>query len=40
MRNILVHDYFGLNLQEVWSTVERDPPGLREKILTILSDAS
>ena len=24
MRNVLVHDYFGIDLGEVWSTVERD----------------
>jgi uncharacterized protein with HEPN domain len=29
MRNILVHDYFGLNLDEVWSAVERDLPASR-----------
>jgi uncharacterized protein with HEPN domain len=34
MRNILIHDYFGLNLDEVWSAVERsgqllEPSALR-----------
>lgn len=28
MRNVLVHDYFGLDLQEVWMAVERDIPDL------------
>jgi uncharacterized protein with HEPN domain len=28
MRNVLVHDYFGIDLAEVWSTVERDLPEL------------
>lgn len=32
MRNILVHDYFGLNLDEVWSVTERDLPDLRRRI--------
>jgi hypothetical protein len=32
MRNILVHDYFGINLDEVWSAVERDLPTLHEQI--------
>jgi uncharacterized protein with HEPN domain len=36
MRNILVHDYFGLNLEEVWVTVERDLPTLRQQVRQIL----
>ena len=36
MRNILVHDYFGLNLDEVWAAVERDVPNLRRQVLAIL----
>ena len=28
-RNVLVHDYLGLNLERVWSIVERDVPTLR-----------
>ena len=36
MRNILVHDYFGLNLDEVWAAVERDVPTLRQQVLAIL----
>jgi uncharacterized protein with HEPN domain len=36
MRNILVHDYFGLNLDEVWAAVERDVPQLRQQVLAIL----
>jgi len=38
MRNILVHDYFGLNLDEVWAAVERDVPKLRQQVLAILED--
>ena len=30
MRNILVHDYFGIDLDEVWAVVERDLPVLRK----------
>ena len=37
MRNILVHDYFGLNLDEVWAAVERDVPILRQQVLAILA---
>jgi uncharacterized protein with HEPN domain len=32
MRNVLVHDYFGIDLAEVWSTVERDLPALRPRV--------
>jgi uncharacterized protein with HEPN domain len=32
MRNVLVHDYFGIDLAEVWSTVERDLPVLRTQL--------
>ncbi|MCA9454569.1 MAG: DUF86 domain-containing protein [Nitrospira sp.] len=38
MRNVLVHDYFGLDLQEVWMTVERDIPDLKPKIQAILQE--
>jgi uncharacterized protein with HEPN domain len=31
MRNILVHDYFGVDLEAVWGAVERDLPKLRAK---------
>jgi uncharacterized protein with HEPN domain len=36
MRNILVHDYFGIDLEEVWSTVEKDLPELKAKLTPIL----
>ncbi len=36
MRNVLVHDYFGIDLEEVWTAVERDLPDLRRKIEAIL----
>jgi len=32
MRNILVHHYFGIETEEVWTTVERDLPDLKEQI--------
>ena len=38
MRNVLVHDYFGIDLQEVWMAVERDIPDLKPKIHTILQE--
>jgi uncharacterized protein with HEPN domain len=36
MRHILVHDYFGIDLDEVWTAVDRDLPLLREQIEAIL----
>lgn len=36
MRNILVHDYFGIDLEEVWLTAARNIPQLRRKIEEIL----
>jgi uncharacterized protein with HEPN domain len=41
MRNVLVHDYFGIDLDEVWTTVERDLPRLRaqlEQLGSLLGD--
>lgn len=37
MRNILVHDYFGIDLEEVWAAVARDVPALKAKVAEILS---
>ncbi len=38
MRNILTHDYLGINMSEVWSTVEQDLPDLKGKIESSLHD--
>lgn len=38
MRNILVHHYFGIDLDAVWSVVERDIPELKMNLLSILDD--
>ncbi len=38
MRNILVHEYFGVDLDEVWKTVERDLPALKRRIEKLLMD--
>jgi uncharacterized protein with HEPN domain len=40
MRNVLVHDYFGIDLAEVWSTVERDLPNLRAQLATVMASVS
>jgi uncharacterized protein with HEPN domain len=38
MRNIVVHDYFGVDTDEVWAAVERDLPDLKRKIQAILRE--
>lgn len=36
MRNVLVHEYFGLDLEAVWTTVEYDLPKLKRAVEGIL----
>ena len=36
MRDILIHEYFGVDLDLVWSAVKKDLPGLKQKISKIL----
>lgn len=36
MRNVLVHEYFGVDLGEVWKTVERDLPAFKRSIEELL----
>lgn len=36
MRNILVHDYFGIDMDAVWSVVEGDLPGLEAELRRLL----
>ena len=38
MRNILVHDYFGVDHEEVWRAVEQDLPGLKQALNELLHD--
>lgn len=37
MRNILVHEYFGIDAELVWSVVANDLPGLRDEIEKLLA---
>lgn len=37
MRNVIVHDYEGVNLRIVAKTLERDLPGLRDIVRSILA---
>ncbi len=39
MRNILVHDYFGIDLFEVWNAVENDIPKLKIAVEQLLSNS-
>ena len=36
MRHVLVHDYFGIDLGEIWAVVERDLPALKKQVSAIL----
>jgi len=36
MRNILVHDYFAIDIEVVWSVVEKELPKLKSQIQNIL----
>ncbi len=35
MRDKLIHDYFGIDIDAVWDTVEKDLPVLKKKIINI-----
>jgi uncharacterized protein with HEPN domain len=37
MRNVLVHDYFGVDFDVVWNVVERDMPELEVRICELLN---
>jgi len=36
MRNKLIHDYFGVDIEKVWLTVKKDIPTLKDQITRIL----
>jgi uncharacterized protein with HEPN domain len=38
MRDKLIHQYFGVNLQRVWETVQSDLPALHDAVEEILAD--
>ena len=38
LRDILIHAYFGVDLQIVWDIVEEELPELKENIIHILED--
>lgn len=36
MRNYIIHEYFAINYERVWNTVQSDIPHLKEQIKTLL----
>ncbi len=38
LRDKLIHDYLGVDLDAVWDTVEKDIPELKENITKIISE--
>jgi uncharacterized protein with HEPN domain len=38
MRNVLVHDYGGVDVNEVWRTVERDLPPLKRQLIALSAE--
>jgi uncharacterized protein with HEPN domain len=38
MRDVLIHEYFGVNLKRVWKVVKKDLPELKENISKILKN--
>jgi uncharacterized protein with HEPN domain len=39
MRHLLIHQYFGIDLNEVWNTAQHDLPFLEKEINNILKDS-
>jgi len=35
-RNVLIHDYFGIDLEAVWDTVRKNIPSLKNNIMKVL----
>ena len=38
MRDKVIHDYFGVDLQVVWKTLHRDLPALQAALTSVLAD--
>ncbi len=38
MRNKVIHDYFGVDLEVIWKTLQEDLPPLRDAVVKILED--
>lgn len=40
MRNVLIHEYFGVDREEIWVAVERDVPTIKTELRKILRKLS
>ena len=38
MRNIVIHEYFGVDLHIVWQVIQNDLPVLKQKVQKVLSE--
>jgi uncharacterized protein with HEPN domain len=38
-RNVLVHDYLGLDIEQIWRIVSRDVPSLKTAIVAMLDES-
>ena len=38
LRNMLVHDYFSIDLETIWTVVQRDLPALERAVRQLLED--
>lgn len=36
MRNVLIHEYFGITMKRIWDTTQKDIPKLKKQIAYIL----
>ncbi|MGC8972038.1 MAG: DUF86 domain-containing protein [bacterium] len=36
-RNVLIHEYFGIDLEAIWDTINNDIPIFKDKILKVLT---
>ena len=39
MRNKLIHDYFGVELEVVWDTIQKDLPDLQQQLLPLVKNS-
>ena len=37
LRNVLIHEYFGVNYEIVWTIIQRDIPKLKRQITELLN---
>lgn len=35
MRDVVIHEYFGVSLKRIWNVIKKDLPDLKQKILMI-----